>query len=55
MRFSGSTCTSLLVLGRKLYIANVGDSRSILVKGTTEEGKELWYLTLFNSDSSCAT
>jgi len=37
VRFSGSTCTSLMVLGRKVYVANVGDSRSILVKGNNQE------------------
>lgn len=31
-RFSGSTCVSVLTIGNKLYIANVGDSRAILIK-----------------------
>lgn len=35
VRFSGSTCTSLMVMGRKVFVANVGDSRSILVKSNT--------------------
>jgi serine/threonine protein phosphatase PrpC len=30
-RYSGSTCVSVLTLGKKLYIANVGDSRAILI------------------------
>jgi len=32
VRFSGSTWISLFVIGKKLYWANVGDSRGILVK-----------------------
>lgn len=32
VRFSGSTCTSILTYGKKVYIANVGDSRTILIK-----------------------
>jgi serine/threonine protein phosphatase PrpC len=32
VRFSGSTCVSVLTFGRKIYVANVGDSRSILVR-----------------------
>lgn len=31
VRFSGSTCVSLMTYGRHLYIANVGDSRAIVV------------------------
>ena len=30
-RYSGSTCVSVLTMGRKLYLANVGDSRAILI------------------------
>jgi len=32
VRLSGSTCVSLLTFGRKIYVANVGDSRAILVR-----------------------
>lgn len=32
VRFSGSTCTSILTYGRKVYCANVGDSRTILIR-----------------------
>jgi len=32
VRFSGSTCVSLLTYGRHLYVGNVGDSRAILIK-----------------------
>ena len=31
VRFSGSTCTSVITYGRKLYCANVGDSRTIII------------------------
>jgi serine/threonine protein phosphatase PrpC len=32
VRFSGSTCVSVLTFGTKLFVANVGDSRAILIK-----------------------
>ena len=32
IRFSGSTCVSLMTLGQKLFCSNVGDSRGIVVK-----------------------
>jgi serine/threonine protein phosphatase PrpC len=32
VRFSGSTCVSLVTYGRKLFVANVGDSRAILIR-----------------------
>ena len=32
VRFSGSTCVSVMTYGRHLYIANVGDSRAIIVR-----------------------
>ena len=40
VRFSGSTCTSVITYGRKVYCANVGDSRTILIRQNTNgEGK----------------
>lgn len=38
VRFSGSTCVSLLTFGQKLFVANVGDSRAILI--SAKEGNE---------------
>jgi serine/threonine protein phosphatase PrpC len=32
IRFSGSTCVSMITLGQKLFCSNVGDSRGIVVK-----------------------
>ena len=32
VRFSGSTCVSLLTYGKKVYVANVGDSRAIVIR-----------------------
>ena len=32
IKFSGSTCVTVLTLGQKLFCSNVGDSRGILVK-----------------------
>ena len=40
VRFSGSTCVSLLTFGRKIYVANVGDSRAILIKAGSDDPKE---------------
>lgn len=40
VRFSGSTCVSLMTLGQKLFCSNVGDSRGIVVK-KLPEGKIL--------------
>ena len=31
VRFSGSTCVSIMTYGRHLYIANLGDSRAIII------------------------
>lgn len=31
-RYSGSTCVSVMTMGRKLFMANVGDSRGIVIK-----------------------
>lgn len=36
IRFSGSTCVTVLTLGQKLFCANVGDSRAIVVKKVGE-------------------
>jgi len=30
--FSGSTCVSVITIGRKIYVANVGDSRGIVIR-----------------------
>ena len=32
VRYSGSTCVSVMTYGRHLFIANVGDSRAIIIK-----------------------
>ena len=32
IRYTGSTCTCVLIFGNKIYVANLGDSRTILVK-----------------------
>mmetsp|Transcript_14193 Transcript_14193/g.19284 ORF Transcript_14193/g.19284 Transcript_14193/m.19284 type:complete len:146 (+) Transcript_14193:1905-2342(+) len=32
VRYSGSTCVSILTYGRHLFMANVGDSRAIIIK-----------------------
>lgn len=34
LRFSGSTCVSVLIVGTKVFCANVGDSRAVLVRPT---------------------
>lgn len=40
IRFSGSTCSSLLLFGRKIYSANLGDSRALLVKKGNDRSKK---------------
>ena len=37
VRFSGSTCVSLLTFGRKIFVANVGDSRAIVIRQVNEQ------------------
>ena len=32
IKFSGSTCVTVLMVGQKLFCSNVGDSRGIVVK-----------------------
>jgi len=32
LRFSGSTCVAVLIVGNKVFCANVGDSRAMLVR-----------------------
>ncbi len=41
VRFSGSTCVSLLTYGRKIFIANVGDSRAIIARLTPTSGDQI--------------
>lgn len=36
IRFSGSTCVTVMTLGQKLFCSNVGDSRAIVVKKTVD-------------------
>lgn len=36
LRFSGSTCVSVLIVGNKIFCSNVGDSRAVLVRGTKD-------------------
>ena len=39
VRFSGSTCVSMMTLGQKLFCVNVGDSRAIVCKITGDKIK----------------
>ena len=39
VRFSGSTCVSVLTYGRKLFVSNVGDSRAILISASNGQDK----------------
>lgn len=32
--FSGSTCVTVLIVGNKIFCANVGDSRAVLARET---------------------
>lgn len=40
VRYSGSTCASVLIIGRKMYVANIGDSRVLLVKKGNDHSKK---------------
>lgn len=33
--YSGSTCVSVLIVGNKIFCANVGDSRAVLAREST--------------------
>ena len=35
--FSGSTCVTVLIVGNKIFCANVGDSRAVLARETSTE------------------
>ena len=39
IKFSGSTCVTVLTIGQKLFCSNVGDSRGIVVKKRNGEAK----------------
>ena len=50
VRFSGSTCTSMITYGRKVYCANVGDSRTILIRASPESASgKLKQMQIVNS------
>lgn len=36
LKFSGSTCVSVLIVGNKVFCANVGDSRAVLMRGISQ-------------------
>ena len=38
LRFSGSTCVSVLIVGNKVFCANVGDSRAVLARKKESSG-----------------
>jgi serine/threonine protein phosphatase PrpC len=44
VRFSGSTCTSIITYGRKVYCANVGDSRTILIRAAPDSPNGKFFL-----------
>jgi serine/threonine protein phosphatase PrpC len=39
IKFSGSTCVTVMTLGQKLFCSNVGDSRGIVVKKKSGDTK----------------
>lgn len=39
VRYSGSTCASVLIFGRKMYVANLGDSRVLMVRKGNDHSK----------------
>jgi serine/threonine protein phosphatase PrpC len=53
VRYSGSTCVSVLTFGTKLFIANVGDSRAILIKKNDENSKGFEVTALTRDHKPC--
>ena len=41
LRFSGSTCVSILIVGSKVFCSNVGDSRAVLIRGSKDGGQTM--------------
>ena len=48
VRYSGSTCVSVMTYGRHLFIANVGDSRAIIIKQDPADPKRKLIISFFN-------
>ena len=46
VRYSGSTCVSVLTYGRHLFIGNVGDSRAIIIRQDAEDPKSKFHLII---------
>ena len=55
VRYSGSTCVSVMTYGRHLFIANVGDSRAIIVKQDPADHKRKFKSVSISSSSIFAT
>lgn len=51
VRYSGSTCVSLLTYGRHLFIGNVGDSRAIIIKQDPDDSKRKYFVAPINLSS----
>lgn len=45
VRYSGSTCVSLLTYGQHLFIANVGDSRAIIIKQDPDDPTRKYFFS----------
>lgn len=41
--FSGSTCVSLMTYGKKIFLANVGDSRAIILRTNSNDGNSFYH------------
>ena len=39
--FSGSTCVTVLIVGNKIFCANVGDSRAVLAREVSQDGLKI--------------
>ena len=46
VRFSGSTCVSVLTYGNKLFTANVGDSRAVIISLPQDGGNKSSVMSL---------
>lgn len=50
VRFSGSTCVSVLTYGRKIFVSNVGDSRAIMISATGQGQTDKFHVQPISRD-----
>ena len=53
VRYSGSTCVSILTYGRHLFMANVGDSRAIIIRQDPNDNRSKYLKFFFYNIFDC--